>query len=55
MLQDGNQDRLNAQFFIRIGKDRYIPIEAPIPGKQMYIWDQKKNRIVPLDKIRSTL
>ena len=55
MLQDRNQDRLNAQLFIRVGKDQYVPIEAPTPGKQMYIWDQKKHHIIPLDKIRSTL
>ena len=55
MRQSEGQNRLNAQLFVRVGKDRYAPIKDPAPGEQLYIWDQQKHRIVPLDKIGSTL
>ncbi len=35
------------QLFIRIGSDRYAPIEAPIEGEPLYAWDDESQRILP--------
>lgn len=35
------------QLFIRVGRDRYVPIYAPVKGVDLYAWDDSKQRIVP--------
>lgn len=60
MRQSKDQNRLsqiklgNIQLFIRVGKDRYIPVTEPVPGEALFIWDQERHRIVPLDENGST-
>lgn len=61
MFQSEGQNRLsqirsrNSQLFIRVGKDRYIPVTEPVPGEALFIWDQERHRIVPLDENGGTL
>lgn len=56
MRQSKDQNRLsqiklyNAQLFIRVGKDRYIPVTEQVPGEALFIWNQERHRIVPLDE-----
>lgn len=56
MRQSKDQNRLsqiklgNVQLFIKVGKDRYIPVTEPDPGEALFIWDQERHRIVPLDE-----
>lgn len=38
------------QLFIRVGRDRYVPIYAPIKGVDLYAWDDSKQRIVPYSR-----
>lgn len=42
------------QLFIRVGRDRYIPIYAPVKGVDLYAWDDSKQMIVPYTKESSS-
>lgn len=35
------------QLFVKLGKNRYAPIEPPYPDKDLYMWDDLSKRIVP--------
>lgn len=42
------------QLFIRVGRDRYVPIYAPVKGIDLYAWDDSKQMIVPYTKESSS-
>lgn len=35
------------QLFVRVGRNRYVPVERPWPGYDLYVWDDELQRIVP--------
>lgn len=37
------------QLFVRIGKDKYLPVERPKTEQDLYFWDEEKQQIVPTD------
>lgn len=46
-----NWDRylLNHQAFKRIGKNKYIPIYPPYDSNPLYVWDDIKKEIAPVN------
>ena len=38
------------QLFIRVSRDRYVPIYSPIKGVDLYAWDDSKQRIIPYNR-----
>lgn len=37
------------QLFVRIGKDKYLPVDTPKTEQDLYFWDEEKQQIVPTD------
>lgn len=55
MCQSEDRNRLTQlQLFIRVGRDRYIPINQPIPGEDLFMWDPVTQRIIPVSKLQGT-
>lgn len=42
------------QLFIKIGADRYIPVDKPVPNTEMYIWDDDLKQIVPEKSLKGS-
>lgn len=43
------------QFFEKVGKNKYATIDQPIKGKLLYVWDEEKKRITPVNpRIRTS-
>lgn len=41
------------QLYIRVGKDRFAPVDKPVKGEDTYAWDDKIKRIVLYKKADS--
>lgn len=37
-----------AQLFIKVGQDKFAPVDRVVPGVRMYVWDDDQQRIVPM-------
>lgn len=35
------------QLFVKVGKDKYIPVLHPVKSKPLYFWDDVKKTILP--------
>lgn len=40
---------INGQLFIQVGKNRYIPVDKPRKEANLFVWDDKRNRILPFN------
>lgn len=51
MLKDqiGRRGLRNSQLFVRVGKDRYIPVNELVPETDLFVWNEEKHRILPVD------
>ena len=37
------------QLFVKIGKNKFIPVYRPVNSKPLYFWDDVKQRILPAE------
>ena len=35
------------QLFVRVGRNRFAPVDTGYDGKELYMWDDDKEQIVP--------
>jgi hypothetical protein len=36
-----------AQLFVQVSPNRFVPVDNPVPEVPMYVWDDEKKEIVP--------
>lgn len=40
------------QLFVKIGPNKYVPVERPWPDHDIYVWDDSLQRIVLKEKVQ---